>query len=350
MRKFLLVLFGIAVVIASVAQNIGSNQVVYWPMDNGNGDDASGNGKHATLGNGVGTWSNKKGVPASAFYFDGINDYAEFPLISLTDATIAFDIRPKTISGFHNIIYGHGTKSRLYFNSNGRLTIEMTQDGDEYNFNYTLKLDEWQHVAVVTSGNNHLLYVDGQHLETGTTATNGMTLKFLGKTSPDRNFNGVLDEVRIYNRALSPEEINILFQMSSFPTSNWDSNGNVTYELEKSIGIGTSTTGSHKLAVEGSIGAREVLIDTDSWPDFVFEAAYDLRDLEEVETFIQQHNHLPEIPSEEEVIKNGVNLGEIDAKLLMKIEELTLYLIEQNKRIKALETKNEELMKLLKDE
>lgn len=97
------------------------------------------------------------------------------------------------------------------------------------------------------------------------------------------------------------------------------------------IGIGTNTTGTHKLAVEGTIGAREIVVETDEWSDFVFENDYELQDLEEVEAFIEENNHLPDIPSEKEVLQNGIEVGEMHAKLLQKIEELTLYMIEQNK-------------------
>lgn len=98
------------------------------------------------------------------------------------------------------------------------------------------------------------------------------------------------------------------------------------------VGIGTTTTGSHKLAVEGSIGARSVTVEPSGWSDFVFEGNYGLRTLEEVESHIEEKGHLPEIPSEAEVLENGIELGEMNAKLLQKIEELTLYLIDQNKQ------------------
>jgi len=102
------------------------------------------------------------------------------------------------------------------------------------------------------------------------------------------------------------------------------------------VGIGTSTMGTHKLAVDGSIGSREIIVEPSGWSDFVFANDYHLQPLEEVEEFIHHNQHLPEIPSESEVINNGLNLGEMDAKLLQKIEELTLYLINQNKEIKNL--------------
>lgn len=117
------------------------------------------------------------------------------------------------------------------------------------------------------------------------------------------------------------------------------------------IAIGTNDfSGNHKLRVEGSIGAREIKVEATGWSDFVFENNYDLRTLEEVEQHINENGHLPEIPSEAEVKDNGINLGEMDAKLLRKIEELTLYVIEmnkqmksQNERVEQLETQNAEL-------
>ena len=109
-----------------------------------------------------------------------------------------------------------------------------------------------------------------------------------------------------------------------------DANGNV--------GIGTITPGAYRLAVNGKIRAKEVKVET-GWSDFVFEDDYDLPTLAEVEQFIKVNKHLPEIPSAQEVAENGVNLGEMEAKLLQKIEELTLYIIQQEKRIKQLESK-----------
>ncbi len=106
-----------------------------------------------------------------------------------------------------------------------------------------------------------------------------------------------------------------------------------------SIGIGlTNPSSSYKLSVNGSIRSKEVKVEA-NWPDFVFYDDYELLTLEEVEEHINEEGHLPEIPSEADVAENGINLGEMNAKLLQKIEELTLYLIEQNKEIKELKDK-----------
>ena len=112
------------------------------------------------------------------------------------------------------------------------------------------------------------------------------------------------------------------------------------------VGIGTTTTGSHKLAVEGSIGAREIKVEGSGWSDFVFEKSYKLPSLENVEKHIEEKGHLQDIPSAKEVEKNGFYLGEMDAKLLQKIEELTLYTIKQEKEIKELKKQNSKIEKL----
>ena len=83
--------------------------------------------------------------------------------------------------------------------------------------------------------------------------------------------------------------------------------------------------------------ARVILVDSQDWPDFVFEADYTLMPLNEVENFYKKHKHLPNVPDAKTVENNGINLGEMDKILLQKIEEMTLYILEQNKRIEKLE-------------
>jgi hypothetical protein len=99
------------------------------------------------------------------------------------------------------------------------------------------------------------------------------------------------------------------------------------------VGIGT-TTPDAELAVNGQIHAEEVKVDlTVEGPDYVFEPNYNLPSLTSIESYIKENKHLPEVPSAKEMEKNGVNVGEMEMLLLKKIEELTLYVIEQNKKI-----------------
>lgn len=96
-----------------------------------------------------------------------------------------------------------------------------------------------------------------------------------------------------------------------------------------------------KLAVNGSILATEVRVKTyDTWPDYVFAPSYELQPLAEVEQFISENGHLPDMPSAAEAERDGVELGELNAKLLKKIEELTLHMIDMKKE-------NEELREMV---
>ncbi|MDB5014379.1 MAG: hypothetical protein JWQ25_2581 [Daejeonella sp.] len=96
------------------------------------------------------------------------------------------------------------------------------------------------------------------------------------------------------------------------------------------VGIGTLAP-TEKLSVKGKIRAQEIKVEMANWYDFVFDKDYNNASLPDVEKFIKENHHLPNIPSATEVEKDGINLGEMNAKLLQKIEELTLHLIEQNK-------------------
>lgn len=98
--------------------------------------------------------------------------------------------------------------------------------------------------------------------------------------------------------------------------------------------------------VKGKVQAEEVNISLDGWADYVFKDGYNLMDLDELKSFIDENGHLPGIPKEAEVKKEGINLGEINAKLLEKIEELTLYIIDQEEQIQELLKLQNEVEKL----
>jgi hypothetical protein len=101
------------------------------------------------------------------------------------------------------------------------------------------------------------------------------------------------------------------------------------------VGIGTTNTAGYKLAVNGSARAKEVVVET-GWADYVFDEAYKLKDLNEVENFIKQNKHLPNIPSASEIETNGLKVGETQKRMMEKIEELTLYIIQLKKEMDAL--------------
>ena len=115
--------------------------------------------------------------------------------------------------------------------------------------------------------------------------------------------------------------------------------------LTGKVGVNTNNTvNGYAFAVDGGIVTDEVLIlDVEDWPDYVFSQNHMLMPLGELKTFINKNSHLPEIPSAQEVEENGVNVAEMQKLLLKKIEELTLYTVEQQRLIEELQEKIERL-------
>jgi len=108
------------------------------------------------------------------------------------------------------------------------------------------------------------------------------------------------------------------------------------------VGIGTENPDA-LLTVAGLVKAREVKIEVTAGADHVFNSDYDLKPLSEVETFVKENRHLPEIPSEKQMLEDGLSVNEFQIKLLQKIEELTLYVIEQDKKNQTLESEVQSL-------
>lgn len=136
--------------------------------------------------------------------------------------------------------------------------------------------------------------------------------------------------------------------------SQWFTVGDGTDEVMRltpgrNVLIGTgSDDGVSKLQVKGNIRAQKMVVTQNSWSDYVFNADYRLKSLEEVDAFIKLNKHLPDIPSEKEIAKDGLNLGDSQALLLKKIEELTLYLIDIKKEVNTLKEENQKLRQLIK--
>jgi len=159
----------------------------------------------------------------------------------------------------------------------------------------------------------------------------------------DRNYKS---RFRFYaNTGAGSEQLYYDKNQSSIYSLSENGSGRVLLQLPKSnshITIGTNSYQdggeTYHLSVNGKARAESVRVYTD-WADFVFEASYALPTLKEVEAHIEAHGHLKDIPSAEEVEENGIDLGEMNKRLLQKIEELTLYTIQLSKEIESLKAK-----------
>jgi hypothetical protein len=128
--------------------------------------------------------------------------------------------------------------------------------------------------------------------------------------------------------------------LSAFGGLKFLANGQVAMSIQATgnVGIGTTNPAS-KLTVAGEIAAREVKVTVNAGADFVFNEDYQLRSLSELGSFIKANNHLPDIASANEMEREGVNLSEMNIKLLQKIEELTLYIIQLESKVQTIDTK-----------
>ena len=190
-----------------------------------------------------------------------------------------------------------------------------------------------QNKLVVSSGNSGAT----AHTYTDLTIedTLNVMLTFLG-TNTSNQFIRFADPEYTASGGIQYDHANnkMVFRVNSEDRVRILNNGNV--------GIGTTNPGTYKLAVKGTIGAQEIEV-VQTIPDYVFEDDYNLRPLEEVEKFIGTEGHLPDIPSAKEFEGGRVAIGEMQERHLQKIEELTLYLIEMNKKIEYLIDKNSAL-------
>jgi hypothetical protein len=153
----------------------------------------------------------------------------------------------------------------------------------------------------------------------------------------------------VYGQATNPGGISAIgvYGTASSATNNWAGyfDGDAYISSDLRIATTTQATG-YSLSVNGKIACEEVLVeDMTSWPDYVFAEDYKLMSLAELEKSIEQNNHLPGLPSASEIEENGLSLGDMQKRMIEKIEELTLYTIEQGKMISELQQKMEALEK-----
>jgi len=141
----------------------------------------------------------------------------------------------------------------------------------------------------------------------------------------------------------APVNTTLINNIQDFNSNMVETHNIAGLNITGNVGIGTNDPGSYKLAVNGTIHSKAVVVDLIEWPDFVFKRDYKLMPLSQVKSFIDQNMHLPDVPTATTIEKDGVNLGEMNKALLKKVEELTLYLIEKDKQINGLKSSQDKL-------
>jgi hypothetical protein len=207
------------------------------------------------------------------------------------------------------------------------------------------------HAQYFQPGTNGIYYNDG-NVGLGTASPGaplhiskpGISNALIETTSDSYATIGFKSNGKMWELSKRPSGESDAFSLFYHNGTNWIFPQYFTVTTTGNVGIGTADPKGYKLAVNGNAIFEKVKVQPYlNWSDYVFYPNYRLRPLSEVEQYIKQYQHLPEVPSAAEVEKNGLDLGDNQATLLKKIEELTLYLIEQNKEIAK---KNNEVAEL----
>ena len=171
------------------------------------------------------------------------------------------------------------------------------------------------------------------------TTANSKTIDVAGAGKFTSTITGLTANTAYHVRAYATNSVGTSYGSDvSFTTlpagsGSWQTNGSNIYYSSGNIGIGTANP-SQALTVRGKILATEVEVVSSIAADYVFDAEYELMPLTELELYLKQNKHLPNIPSATEFSEQGQNLGKMDDMLLRKIEELTLYIIQQDQKMK----------------
>jgi hypothetical protein len=280
----------------------------------------------------------------------GLNDYTSFRVSgpNYTYGLTMFFFGNNNIISDPSWSYGGGAGSAAIVNVNakpltfgtnnlGRMWIDGTGNVGIGNSSPEYRLDVGGDTRIKDSGTTLNSYTSFR--VQGPNYVNGLEIDFFG----NNNINS--DTSWSYGGgAGSAAIVNVNAKPLTLGTNN---QGRMWIDGSGKVSIGTTNPGSYMLAVAGKVAAvgevRLFGIGTTNFPDYVFDKDYQLPSLEETEKYVKENHHLPEVPSAAEIEKDGMSLNEMNVILLKKVEEITLLLIQQEKRIKAVQEENHSL-------
>ena len=242
-------------------------------------------------------------------------------------------------------LYNSTGNAKLCFQSNSGKQWNLENSGEDFIFNEVsataarMTLLAGGNIGIGATTPEQKLHVTGNALFTETnTSTSGAYIRGNDAnstaTTPDYTWKGDVQTGIFHNTTNN---------VIAFTNAGNESMRIVNKNGDLIVGIGIDPiieqqTTPYKLLVGGKIGAREVNVKaTGTWPDYVFDKQYQLTELDEIYSYVTKHKHLPNMPSADEIEKNGQQLGEIQRLQQEKIEELYLYIFQLEDRLKKLE-------------
>lgn len=292
----------------------------------------------------IGTWSNFFWLSSSDNEFTSWTDQ----FIFTTAAFRPFENNTKILGDagarWSNLYTTDGNFSGLLTGYNGTFTGLLTGYNGYFTGNIGIGTNTPARVLEVNSGGNW----QSARL---TSTNNGSFLEFMSTSNPDWSIGVWGDAVRLLSSTDNFSSVNdeYMFTQSSFrpfynniktlgePSVRWSNFYTVDGSFTGNVAIGNTIATGYKLSVEGKIICTEMRVNlVADWPDYVLRKDYELMPVEKLGEFIEKNGHLPNVPPAAEIEKSGMDVGEMQRLMMEKIEELSLYIIQQQQQIREL--------------